>query len=114
MSWSLTNSPPKLLLMQYMAFQYAHLLTKTCQDEMKRDGVIFATTFSQFLQNHLSTTGNSIKNLYRQFIKTSKDQQSPIKWSIIDQWPTHLGLIGSLFLTLKTHQIQACILHSIR
>jgi hypothetical protein len=77
----------------YVAFRYAHPLTETCLDEMKRDGVTRAVAFSQYPQYSCSTTGSSLNELYRQLIKDSKDGPSSIKWSVIDRWPTHPGLI---------------------
>jgi ferrochelatase len=77
----------------YVAFRYAHPLTETCLEEMKRDGVTRAVAFSQYPQYSCSTTGSSINELYRQLIKDSKDQPPSIKWSVIDRWPTHPGLI---------------------
>ncbi|KAH9442552.1 hypothetical protein Pst134EA_031971 [Puccinia striiformis f. sp. tritici] len=77
----------------YVAFRYAHPLTETCLDEMKRDGVSRAVAFSQYPQYSCSTTGSSLNELYRHLIKNSKDGPSPIKWSVIDRWPTHPGLI---------------------
>ncbi|KNZ43856.1 ferrochelatase, partial [Puccinia sorghi] len=34
----------------HVAFQYAHTLTKTCLEEMKRDGVTCAIAFSQYIR----------------------------------------------------------------
>ncbi|PLW50429.1 hypothetical protein PCANC_07609 [Puccinia coronata f. sp. avenae] len=85
----------------YVAFRYAHPLTETCLEEMKRDGVTRAVAFSQYPQYSCSTTGSSINELYRQLIKDSKDQPPSIKWSVIDRWPTHPGLIEAFAVHIE-------------
>lgn len=56
-----------------------------------RDGIQRAVAFSQYPQYSCSTTGSSLNAIYQYFNKASKPGQ--MKWSIIDRWPTHTGLI---------------------
>lgn len=85
----------------YVAFRYAHPLTESCLEEMKRDGVTRAIAFSQYPQYSCSTTGSSLNELYRQLTKNSKDEPSSIKWSVIDRWPTHPGLIEAFAVHIE-------------
>jgi len=58
---------------------------------MKKDGVKRAVAFTQYPQYSCSTTGSSLNELWRGSEKIDSEQS--IKWSIIDRWPTHPGLI---------------------
>jgi ferrochelatase len=58
---------------------------------MKADGVQRAVAFTQYPQYSCSTTGSSMNHLYR--LLKEFDSEGAIKWSVIDRWPTHPGLI---------------------
>ncbi|ODV94421.1 hypothetical protein PACTADRAFT_51257 [Pachysolen tannophilus NRRL Y-2460] len=75
----------------YVAFRYANPLTEVTLSQMLKDGVTRAVAFSQYPQFSFSTTGSSINELYRQSLIL--DPQRQIKWSSIDRWPKHPGLI---------------------
>ncbi|KAF9411718.1 ferrochelatase hem15 [Podila epigama] len=75
----------------YIAFRYAHPLTPDALAEMKADGVERAIAFTQYPQYSCSTTGSSMNELFRHL--RVLDPQKKIKWSVIDRWHTHPGLI---------------------
>ncbi|CAH1756477.1 19694_t:CDS:2 [Entrophospora sp. SA101] len=71
---------------------YAPPLTEDTITQMKKDGVRRAVAFTQYPQYSCSTTGSSLNELYRKLLK--HDTEGSIKWSLIDRWPTHPGLIN--------------------
>lgn len=73
----------------YVAFRYADPLTEDVIAEMERDGVRRAVAFTQYPQYSCSTTGSSLNELWR----VGKEKGKGIKWSVIDRWPTHPGLV---------------------
>jgi ferrochelatase len=74
----------------YVAFRYVTPLTEECIAQMKADGVQRAVAFTQYPQYSCSTTGSSLNEMYRKLVA---DTDSSIRWSVIDRWPTHPGLI---------------------
>ena len=81
----------------YTSFRYARPLTDEALEEMKADGVQRAVAFTQYPQYSCSTTGSSLNELYRE-IQRRKEQgkeEGNIKWSVIDRWPTHPGLVDA-------------------
>lgn len=77
-----------------MAFRYAAPLTETMYEQMLSDGITRAVAFSQYPQYSCSTTGSSLNELHRHIRKM--DPQGKIKWSVIDRWPVHPGLIKAI------------------
>ena len=79
----------------YIAFRYVNPLTRTTLEQMKADGVRRAVAFTQYPQYSCSTTGSSLNELYKQIqnLNNDKSKEHDIKWSVIDRWPTHPGLI---------------------
>ncbi|KAF3933660.1 Ferrochelatase [Dactylellina cionopaga] len=75
----------------YVAFRYADPLTEDTFNQMLEDGITRAVAFTQYPQYSCSTTGSSLNELWRLAKKYDKDNQ--IKWSVIDRWPTHPGLV---------------------
>ena len=75
----------------YIAFRYAPPLTEDAINQMKEDGVTRAVAFTQYPQYSCSTTGSSLNELWRQL--QDLDPHGSVKWSVIDRWPTHPGLI---------------------
>ncbi|KAK3816164.1 MAG: hypothetical protein J3Q66DRAFT_313490 [Benniella sp.] len=75
----------------YIAFRYASPLTTDALQEMKSDGVARAVAFTQYPQYSCSTTGSSMNELYRQL--QHLDPERKMKWSVIDRWHSHPGLI---------------------
>jgi len=84
----------------YVAFRYAKPLTEDCLEEMRCDGVTRAVAFSQYPQYSCSTTGSSLNELYVQLRKSQEadvaDGKAPIRWSVIDRWPTQSGLVEAV------------------
>lgn len=85
----------------YTMFRYADPLTTETLTKMKADGVKRAIAFTQYPQYSCSTTGSSLNELYRHASKTpgmgadSSAEGGGIKWSVIDRWATHPGLVDA-------------------
>jgi protoporphyrin/coproporphyrin ferrochelatase len=90
----------------YVAFRYADPLTEEMYNRLLADGFGNgksgrAVAFTQYPQYSCSTTGSSLNELWkwRQRLegKAAKEASSPtdgtIKWSVIDRWPVHPGLV---------------------
>ncbi|KAK6359880.1 ferrochelatase hem15 [Orbilia brochopaga] len=75
----------------YVAFRYANPLTEDTVKQMLADGVSRAVAFTQYPQYSCSTTGSSLNELWR--LSKKFDPENKIKWSVIDRWPTHPGLV---------------------
>ena len=86
----------------YIAFRYAQPLTEDTIAQMLQDGITRAVAFSQYPQYSCSTTGSSLNELHMQLRKF--DPSGAIKWSFIDRWPTHGGLVDAV-----VENIQACL-----
>ena len=63
------------------------------------DGVTRAVAFSQYPQYSCSTTGSSLNELHRYIRKM--DLEGKIKWSVIDRWPTHPGLVKAIASNIR-------------
>jgi Ferrochelatase len=86
----LTLAPHK----PYVAFRYAAPLTEEMYSHLRRDGITRAIAFSQYPQYSCSTTGSSLNELWRYIRKN--DPENTVKWSVIDRWPTHPGLVKAV------------------
>src|ERR1700761_5424751 len=75
----------------YVAFRYAKPLVEETVAEMKADGVKRAVAFTQYPQYSCSTTGSSLNELYRRGLAGEVGED--VKWSVIDRWGTHSGLV---------------------
>ncbi|CAG8645998.1 14358_t:CDS:2 [Ambispora leptoticha] len=95
-------SPESAPHKSYIAFRYAPPLTETTIVEMQKDGIERAIAFTQYPQYSCSTTGSSLNELWRKILEL--DPKGTIKWSIIDRWPTHPGLIEAF-----AHRIEASL-----
>lgn len=84
----------------YIAFRYAPPLTQDALDEMYEDGVTRAVAFTQYPQYSCSTTGSSMNELFRRYTALPAERQN-IKWSVIDRWPTHPGLVDAFVGSIK-------------
>jgi protoporphyrin/coproporphyrin ferrochelatase len=91
----------------YVAFRYARPLTEETYAALLNDGVSRAVAFSQYPQYSCSTTGSSLNELHRHIRKM--DPQGKVKWSVIDRWPTHPGLVsavaGNIRKCLETYPV---------
>ncbi|RYO75144.1 hypothetical protein DL766_006649 [Monosporascus sp. MC13-8B] len=92
-------SPETAPHMPYVAFRYANPLTEDMYHKLFADGFGNgkggrAVAFTQYPQYSCSTTGSSLNELWkwRQRLE-GKAESGAIKWSVIDRWPTHPGLI---------------------
>lgn len=97
----------------YVAFRYANPLTEDMYRQMLADGFGNgrggrAVAFTQYPQYSCSTTGSSLNELWkwRQRLEgkagpltdagsgiAAGSEDGTIKWSVIDRWPTHPGLV---------------------
>lgn len=89
----------------YVAFRYANPLTEQMYQQLLADGFGGgkggrAVAFTQYPQYSCSTTGSSLNELWkwRQRLEGKRttgdvDPEGSIKWSVIDRWPTHPGLV---------------------
>lgn len=83
----------------YVAFRYANPLTEEMYTKLLADGFGNgnggrAVAFTQYPQYSCSTTGSSLNEL-RKWRQRLEGDSGPgtIKWSVIDRWPLHPGLI---------------------
>ncbi len=84
----------------YVAFRYAAPLTNEALEKMKEDGVERAVAFTLYPQYSCSTTGSSLNELHKSLKTIDPDQN--IKWSVIDRWATHPGLIDAFARHIET------------
>ena len=85
----------------YVAFRYADPLTEEMYTRLLEDGFGGgkggrAVAFTQYPQYSCSTTGSSLNELWKWRMRLEgKPEQSAgaIKWSVIDRWPVHPGLV---------------------
>jgi protoporphyrin/coproporphyrin ferrochelatase len=82
-----------------VAFRYAAPLTDETYAKMMSDGITRAVAFSQYPQYSCSTTGSSLNELHRLIRKM--DPWEAIKWSVIDRWPTHPGLVKAIARNIR-------------
>ncbi|EDV25725.1 uncharacterized protein TRIADDRAFT_50124 [Trichoplax adhaerens] len=81
----------------YIGFRYANPLTEDAIDQIISDGISRVVAFTQYPQYSCSTTGSSINAIYRYVNKNP----SNIRWSLIDRWPTHPGLIKAFAANIR-------------
>lgn len=89
----------------YVAFRYANPLTEDMYKQLLADGFGGgnggrAVAFTQYPQYSCSTTGSSLNELWKWRSRlegkraTGEDEsEGSIKWSVIDRWPVHSGLV---------------------
>ncbi|KAG5439622.1 hypothetical protein PCANB_002199 [Pneumocystis canis] len=89
----------------YVAFRYSAPLTESVLLEMLNNNITNAVAFTLYPQYSCSTTGSSLNELYHQIERLNIHNQ--IRWSVVDRWPTHSGLINAfkdnILETLKTY-----------
>ncbi|KAL8825298.1 MAG: hypothetical protein Q9170_007851 [Blastenia crenularia] len=82
----------------YVAFRYADPLTEEMYQRLLDDGFGRkgrAVAFTQYPQYSCSTTGSSLNELWkwRMRLEGKEPEGGGVKWSVIDRWPVHPGLI---------------------
>ncbi|KAJ9145168.1 Ferrochelatase [Coniochaeta hoffmannii] len=89
----------------YVAFRYANPLTEEMYNRLLADGFGNgkggrAVAFTQYPQYSCSTTGSSLNELWkwRQRLEGKSGplddgRDGTIRWSVIDRWPVHQGLV---------------------
>lgn len=98
----------------YVAFRYANPLTEHMYEQLLKDGFGGgkggrAIAFTQYPQYSCSTTGSSLNELWkwRQRLEGKRangevDVEGSIKWSVIDRWPVHPGLVEAFAQNIET------------
>lgn len=91
----------------YVAFRYADPLTEEMYQKLFDDGFGKgrggrAVAFTQYPQYSCSTTGSSLNELWKwrgrlegRTGQGAEDVEGAIKWSVIDRWPAHPGLVNA-------------------
>lgn len=87
----------------YVAFRYAAPLTEEMYEQLFNDGFGNgrggrAVAFTQYPQYSCSTTGSSLNELWKwrsrlETKKSGEEAKGTIRWSVIDRWPVHPGLV---------------------
>lgn len=89
----------------YVAFRYANPLTEEMYNKLLEDGFGRgrggrAVAFTQYPQYSCSTTGSSLNELWKwrtrlegKGTEADRSPEGTIRWSVIDRWPTHPGLV---------------------
>jgi protoporphyrin/coproporphyrin ferrochelatase len=85
----------------YVAFRYANPLTEETYKKLLEDGFGNgkggrAIAFTQYPQYSCSTTGSSLNEIWKWRHRLEGSQEvdpGAIKWSVIDRWPVHSGLV---------------------
>src|ERR1700712_3792883 len=98
----------------YVAFRYADPLTEEMYNRLLADGFGGgnggrAVAFTQYPQYSCSTTGSSLNELWkwRNRLEGKKegdeavDAKGAIKWSVIDRWPVHSGLVDAFATNIE-------------
>ncbi|XP_046858061.1 ferrochelatase, mitochondrial-like [Xenia sp. Carnegie-2017] len=83
----------------YIGFRYAHPLTEDTLEDIERDEIERVVAFTQYPQYSCSTTGSSLNAIYRFYKK--RNLNSNVKWSVIDRWPTHHGLVEAFATNIQ-------------
>ena len=97
----------------YVMFRYANPLTEDTYTKMLDDGFGKgkggrAVAFTQYPQYSCSTTGSSLNELWKwrnrlEGKRASGEAQSEgaIRWSVIDRWPAHAGLVEAFATNIE-------------
>ena len=97
----------------YVAFRYADPLTEAMYSQLLADGFGGgrggrAVAFTQYPQYSCSTTGSSLNEMWkwRQRLEGNSTgdtarNEGTIKWSVIDRWPVHPGLVEAIAGNIK-------------
>ncbi|KAL2023038.1 hypothetical protein VTK56DRAFT_3948 [Thermocarpiscus australiensis] len=97
----------------YVAFRYANPLTEDMYRQLLADGFGNgrggrAVAFSQYPQYSCSTTGSSLNELWkwRQRLEGKAGSDGTIKWSVIDRWPAHPGLVEAFVRNIEAKLLE--------
>ena len=97
----------------YVAFRYADPLTEHMYRSLIADGFGCgnggrAVAFTQYPQYSCSTTGSSLNELWKwrnrlegKRAPEGANSDGSILWSVIDRWPTHLGLVEAFATNIE-------------
>ena len=99
----------------YVAFRYANPLTEHMYQQLLEDGFGRgkggrAVAFTQYPQYSCSTTGSSLNELWkwrnrlegpRAGVDPEAGASGSVKWSVIDRWPVHPGLVEAFATNIE-------------
>ncbi|KAJ2780228.1 hypothetical protein H4R18_003580 [Coemansia javaensis] len=77
----------------YVGFRYTRPSMEHAVAAMLRDGIEHAVAFTQYQQFSGATTGSNLNELFR--VQQRLDPGGRLRWSFIDRWGTHPGLVGA-------------------
>ncbi|KAF2497792.1 ferrochelatase-domain-containing protein [Lophium mytilinum] len=107
------SSPDTAPHKPYVAFRYAAPLTEEMYQQLIADGFGAgkggrAVAFTQYPQYSCSTTGSSLNELWkwRNRLEGKRatgevEPEGAIKWSVIDRWPVHSGLVEAFATNIE-------------
>ncbi|KAI8942053.1 ferrochelatase hem15 [Plenodomus lindquistii] len=102
----------------YVAFRYANPLTEDTYKQMLADGFGGgnggrAVAFTQYPQYSCSTTGSSLNELWKWRTRLEgkratgeAEPEGAIKWSVIDRWPAHPGLVEAFAKNIEAKLLE--------
>lgn len=83
----------------YVGFRYVTPFTEETLSEIEKDSPDRVVIFSQYPQYSCATSGSSFNSIFTHY--KGKKPNLPIKWSIIDRWPTHHLLVKTFAERIK-------------
>jgi ferrochelatase len=99
----------------YVAFRYADPLTEETYAKLLADGFGGgnggrAVAFTQYPQYSCSTTGSSLNELWkwrnRMEATEDKNTEGLLRWSVIDRWPVHPGLVEAFATNIEKRLLE--------
>ena len=94
LGWDLNqrHMPPRQLRMNQALYSHLSNNVPSLSPSLPSDGVERAVAFSQYQQYSCSTSGSSLNAVYRHLSQVGRIPDK-MRWSVIDRWPVHKGLI---------------------
>ena len=95
----------------YVAFRYAKPLTEEVYAQLLEDGFGErgrAVAFTQYPQYSCSTTGSSLNELWKWRVRLDgkEPEGGGIRWSVIDRWPVHQGLVDAFAKNIEAELVK--------
>ncbi|XP_064471334.1 ferrochelatase, mitochondrial-like [Ornithodoros turicata] len=81
----------------YVGFRYADPLSEDSLLQIEKDGAENTVLFSQYAQYSCCTNGSNLNAIARFY----ENRKATGKWTVIDRWPVHSGLIESFACLIK-------------
>jgi ferrochelatase len=77
----------------YVALRYTDPSSDDALRRLRLDGARRVVAFSQYPQYSSTTTGSSLKDLWR---AAGRARLDPSRWSVIDRWPAHPAFVRAV------------------